>query len=71
MRLGEVDFRLIFKFERLGIDGVILVHPLLITKLLIQNYLNINVLLAARSLSPILMKMWCELVKVTNLSFIS
>jgi hypothetical protein len=50
MRLSEVDFTLIFKSERLGTDGAILVHPLYITELFIQNYLKINDLLAAQSL---------------------
>jgi hypothetical protein len=68
--LGEFDFSLIFKFERLGIDGVILVHPLFITELFIQNGLKINDLLAAQSHSPILMKNCFGLINVPNLSFI-
>ena len=68
--LGEFDFSLIFKSERLGIDGVILVHPLFITKLFIQNGLKINDLLAAQSLSPIIMKNCFELIKLPNLSLI-
>jgi len=70
MRLGEVGFILIFKSERLGIDGVILVHPLFITWLFIENGLKICDLLAAQSLSPFTMKICLGLIKVPTFSFV-
>ena len=68
IRLSEFDFSVIFKSERLGIDGVTLVHPLFITDLFIQNGLKINDILTAQSLSPIIMKICFGLIKVPNLS---